>query len=192
MKTMELQARVIGRVDERFSHGEKLEMRKLGVLDEEGNILGLEPVPAQVERRPIEARQVLNEAYDYGLPSSFTRGLAVRIETGQQILWLSGTASIDEQGETVHVGDLRAQIWRTYRNLTSLLESEGATWHDVVRTSCYLRDIERDYDEFNRTRTLFFECFGISPLPASTGIQARLCRSDLLVEIELFGIVKGP
>jgi enamine deaminase RidA (YjgF/YER057c/UK114 family) len=190
METMELSARVIGQVDEDFSQAARLEMRKLGILDEEGNILALEPIPAQVERHPIEAPQVLNEAYDYSLPSSFTRGLGVRIESGQQILWLSGTASIDEQGETVHAGDLRAQTWRTYRNLNTLLQSEGATWHDVVRTTCYLRDIERDYDEFNRTRTLFFQCFGINPLPASTGIQARLCRSDLLVEIELFAIVK--
>ena len=166
-------------------------MRELGVLDNEGNILALAPLPPQVERRPIEAREILNEAYDYSLPSSFTRGLAVRIESGQEILWLSGTASIDEHGETVYAGDLRAQIWRTYRNLSRLLESEGATWHDVVRTSCYLRDIERDYDEFNRMRTLFFQCLGISPLPASTGIQARLCRSDLLIEIELFAVVKG-
>ena len=191
METAALEARVIGRVDENYSQAAKLEMRMLGVLDEDGNILGLAPVPAQVARQPIESLEVLNEAYDYALPSSFTRGLSVRIEAGQQILWLSGTASIDDRGETVYPGDLRAQIWRTYRNLNSLLVSEGATWHDVVRTSCYLRDIERDYDEFNRMRTLFFECFAISPLPASTGIQARLCRSDLLIEIELFAIVKG-
>ena len=42
--------------------------------------------------------------------------------------------------------DFRAQLRRTYDNITGLLESEGATWHDVVRTTCYLRDIERDYD----------------------------------------------
>lgn len=191
MDTMEVEARVIGQADEQFSAAEKIEMRKLGILDDADNILGLAPSPAQVERFPVEAKDVLNEAYSYSLPSSFTRGLGVRIESGQQILWLSGTASINEEGETVYAGDFRAQLWRTYRNLTQLLESEGATWHDVVRTSCYLRDIERDYDEFNRIRTLFFNCFGVSPLPASTGIQARLCRSDLLIEIELFAIVKG-
>jgi enamine deaminase RidA (YjgF/YER057c/UK114 family) len=53
-----------------------------------------------------------------------------------------------------------------------------------VRTSCYLRDIERDYDEFNQIRTRFFGEQGLDPLPASTGIQAILCRPDLLIEIE--------
>ena len=166
MTTTELDLETIGRVDSAFSEAERLEMRALGLLDDAGNILARPPVPAQVRRKPIEAADVLNEAYDYPLPSSFTRGLGVRIESGQQILWLSGTASVDDVGETIHVGDFRAQTWRTYRNLTTLLESEGATWHDVVRTSCYLRDIERDYDDFNRIRTLFFECMRVSPLPA--------------------------
>jgi 2-iminobutanoate/2-iminopropanoate deaminase len=191
MEAVGTEATIIGKADETFSKGEKIEMRKLGILDEDDNILSLAPVPAQVARTPIESKDVLNEAYDYCLPSSFTRGLKVKIEAGQQILYLSGTASINEEGDTVYEGDLRAQTWRTYRNLNQLLASEGATWHDVVRTSCYLRDIERDYDEFNKLRTLFFRCFGISPLPASTGIQARLCRSDLLIEIELFAFIKS-
>jgi enamine deaminase RidA (YjgF/YER057c/UK114 family) len=65
-----------------------------------------------------------------------------------------------------------------------LLEAEGATWKDIVRTTCYLRDIERDYAAFNEERTNFFRAQGLDPLPASTGIQAILCRPDLLVEIE--------
>jgi enamine deaminase RidA (YjgF/YER057c/UK114 family) len=73
--------------------------------------------------------------------------------------------------------------------LTRLLADEGASWHDIVRTTCYLRDIERDYDEFNEIRTMFMKSMGLDPLPASTGIQAILCRSDLLVEIEAIAII---
>ncbi len=82
------------------------------------------------------------------------------------------------------MGDFRAQVRRTYHNITELLAAEGATWKDVVRTTCYLRDIERDYAAFNEERTAFFEEQALDPLPASTGIQAILCRPDLLVEIE--------
>lgn len=191
MQVLEAGTAVIGRVEPHWTAAEIEEMRGLGLVNGAGEIVSLAPSPAQVPRRAIHAQDVLNEAYDYPLPSSFTRGLAVRIESGQQILWLSGTASVDELGATVHTGDFRAQTWRTYRNLSRLLESEGATWHDVVRTTCYLRDIERDYDDFNRIRTLFFQAQGISPLPASTGIQVRLCRSDLLIEIEAFAVVQG-
>ena len=192
--TLEMTGRkrtVVGRVDATFSEAEQAEMRALGLLDDEGQILALAPAEPQVARRVVSAPDVLNEAFAYELPSSFSRGLTVEVKSGQKIVWLSGTASIDDSGRTVHTGDFRAQLWRTFRNLTRLLVAEGATWDDIVRTTCYLRDIERDYDEFNKVRTLFFRCMGISPLPASTGIQARLCRSDLLIEIEAFAMLAG-
>ncbi len=134
-----------------------------------------------IEKRAITNLNVLNEAYDYG--SAFSRGM--RVDLGKfVVLFISGTASIDDQGRTLYVGDLRSQVRRTYDNITALLESEGATWKDIVRTTCYLRDIERDYQAFNEERTQFYKEQGLNPVPASTGIQAILCRPDLLVEIE--------
>ncbi len=140
----------------------------------------------RVPRRAISAPGALNEAPAYG--SAFSRGLRVELP-GAAMLLISGTASVDERGATVHVGDFGAQTWRTYRNITALLEAEGASWKDVVRTTCYLRDIERDYAQFNRIRTEFYAQQGLDPLPASTGIQAILCRPDLLVEIEAMAIL---
>jgi enamine deaminase RidA (YjgF/YER057c/UK114 family) len=153
-------------------------------------IPGVDPVPgrSRISMRAITAPDVLNEAYDYSLPSSFSRGLCIALP-GATMLLLSGTASVDEQGYTVHPGDFEAQCLRTFRNLTQLLVAESASWHDIVRTTCYLRDIERDYDRFNEIRTMFMTTLGLDPLPASTGIQARLCRSDLLIEIEAIAIL---
>lgn len=144
---------------------------------------------APIEKRPITNHDVLNEAFAYARPSSFSRGM--RIDIGNVvILLISGTASIDEKGETVHVGDFRAQMRRTLNNITGLLAAEGATWKDIVRTTCYLRDIDRDYKEFNEERTAFYQQQGLDPLPASTGIQAKLCRPELLVEIEAIAMFK--
>jgi enamine deaminase RidA (YjgF/YER057c/UK114 family) len=144
----------------------------------------------RVAKRAISAPDVLNEAHAYARPSSFSRGMRLELP-GASLLFLSGTASIDEHGATVHEGDFAAQCLRTYRNLTRLLEVEGADWRDVVRTTCYLRDIERDYALFNLLRTWFVARAGCDPLPASTAIQARLCRSDLLVEIEAIAVLAG-
>jgi 2-iminobutanoate/2-iminopropanoate deaminase len=144
-----------------------------------------------VEKRAITNLKVLNEAYDYKKPSSFARGMRIDLN-GLTILLISGTASIDESGRSVHIGDFRAQLRRTYRNITGLLESEGATWHDIVRTTCYLRDIERDYEAFNEERTAFFQEQGLDPVPASTGIQAILCRPELLIEIEAIAMFRTP
>jgi 2-iminobutanoate/2-iminopropanoate deaminase len=181
---------------ESLSEGEREELMALGILSGRGEVTPMSPRGASGRHhshmacQAISAPAVLNEAYDYAKPSSFSRGL--RLDLGAcTLLLISGTASVDEEGKTTHIGDFRAQCWRTYRNITELLTSEGATWNDIIRTTCYLRDIERDYKDFNEVRTMFFRWLGLDPLPASTGIQARLCREDLLVEIEAMALFKN-
>jgi enamine deaminase RidA (YjgF/YER057c/UK114 family) len=144
---------------------------------------------APIQKRAMTNHGVLNEAYAYAKPSSFSRGMRIDLN-GLTILLISGTASIDEHGKSVHIGDFRAQMRRTLDNITGLLESEGCTWHDIVRTTCYLRDIDRDYEAFNEERTAFFKAQGLDPLPASTGIEAKLCRPELLVEIEAIAMFR--
>ena len=179
----------------KLTDGEREEMVKLGILTEENQIKDYNFPSIHVERPPIEkfavhAPEVLNEAYCYQKPSSFSRALKLEIG-GQKILLISGTASVNDEGKAEHIGDFNAQTWRTYRNITKLLDAEDMTWHDVVRTTNYLRDIERDYSEFNKIRTSFYQWLGLDPLPASTGIQARLCWETLLVEIEAIAVSKS-
>jgi 2-iminobutanoate/2-iminopropanoate deaminase len=179
----------------KLTDGERTEMKKLGILSDENKIIESVYPSVHNERPPIEkhmvhAPKVINEAYNYQKPSSFSRALRFDIG-GYKVLLVSGTASVNEEGKADHTGDFKAQLWRTYRNITNLLAAEGMTWHDVVRTTNYLRDIERDYAEFNKIRTTFFQWMNLDPLPASTGVQARLCWETLLVEIEVYAICKS-
>lgn len=177
---------------EKLTDGEREEMRRLGILSSKNEISEYEYPEIHYDRPPIakhavHAPQIINEAYDYKKPSSFSR--ALRMDFGNtKVLLISGTASVNEEGKPEHIGDFKAQLWRTYNNITNLLAAEDMTWHDVVRTTNYLRDIERDYTEFNKIRTTFFSWLGLDPLPASTGIQARLCWETLLVEIEAIAV----
>jgi 2-iminobutanoate/2-iminopropanoate deaminase len=179
----------------KLTDGERIEMKKLGILSDGNKIVSSVYPSLHDERPPIEkhvvhAPQVLNEAYNYQKPSSFSRALRLDFG-GHKVLLISGTASVNEEGKPEHIGDFKAQLWRTYRNITNLLEAEEMSWHDVVRTTNYLRDIERDYAEFNKIRTSFFQWLKLDPLPASTGIQARLCWETLLIEIEVYAICKS-
>lgn len=179
-------------IDASLSAGEEEELLAMGIISSSGSILpgSASSYPegySYLEKHAIKAERVLNEATSYG--SAFARGL--RLELGNyKLLIISGTASVDDEGETIHKGDFKAQCWRTYRNISNLLDAEGASWKDIVKTTCYLRDIERDYDEFNDVRNAFFEWHQLDPLPASVGIQARLCREDLLIEIEAVALLK--
>jgi enamine deaminase RidA (YjgF/YER057c/UK114 family) len=159
-------------------------------MDLDGVIAELEGA-ATISKRAMRAPEALNEAYCYARPSAFSRGIRIDLDR-LTILLISGTASVDEHGASVHVGDFRGQCRRTFHNITALLASEGATWKDVVRTTCYLRDIDRDYAAFNEERTAFYRSQVLDPLPASTGIEAKLCRPELLVEIEAIAMFKRP
>lgn len=174
-----------------YSEAEKAERRALKLPACEPSPAGLiKPIVRGrkvIAKRAVKAPAVLNEAAEYG--SAFTRGLRIELPGGVTQILISGTASVGENGDTLYEYDFRAQLWRTFHNITRLLDSEGATWHDIVRTTCYLRDIERDYREFNSVRNEFYSALGLEPFPASTAIQARICRSDLLVEIEAIALL---
>jgi enamine deaminase RidA (YjgF/YER057c/UK114 family) len=179
----------------KLTDAEKVEMKKLGLLSDNNKITESVYPSVHSDRPPIEkhvvhAPQTINEAYNYEKPSSFSRALRLDFG-GYKVVLISGTASVNEEGQPEHIGDFKAQLWRTYVNITNLLEAEGMTWHDVVRTTNYLRDIERDYGEFNKIRTTFYQWLNLDPLPAATGIQARLCWETLLVEIEVYAICKS-
>jgi enamine deaminase RidA (YjgF/YER057c/UK114 family) len=129
---------------------------------------------------------MLNESIEYG--KSFSRGM--RVELGDFVLIeISGTASVDNEGKTYCPDNFKAQVKRTYDNITALLESEGADWHDVVKTRCYIKDMKY-YGEFNEYRNAFYKEQQLDPFPASVGVQAVLCRPDLLVEIEATAIIR--
>jgi enamine deaminase RidA (YjgF/YER057c/UK114 family) len=139
-------------------------------------------------KRPISEPRVLNEAFHYEKPVPFTRGMRVELP-GASMIFISGTSSVNEEGKSIHVGDIEAQSRRTFTNIDALLAAEGADWKDVARTTCYLRDMSRDYEPFNKVRMAFYREKGLEPLPASTCIQATICREDLLVEVEAIAIV---
>lgn len=141
----------------------------------------------RVLKTPMANRAVLNEASEYPRKVSFARGM--RVQLGDFVmLFISGTASVGAEGESLHPGNVRAQSVRTFNNIKGLLESEGADWHDVVRTTCYLADF-RYYDEFNQVRNAFYTEEQLNPLPASTCVQACICRPELLVEIEAIAVI---
>jgi len=122
----------------------------------------------------------LNEAWTYG--AEFSRGLRV-VDANKVTLHVSGTASIDEGGRTVHVGDLPAQVERMLRNIETLLSAQGATFGDVVSAIAYLKR-PADAPAF---RSLL-DARGFAGFPCAL-VEAPLCRPELLCEIEAVALL---
>ena len=130
----------------------------------------------------------MEEAYNYEKPSAFSRGMAVKIRPDTEMFFVSGTASVGENGETLHKGDFKKQTERMFENITGILGKEGLSWKNVVKTTIYIRDIDRDYEQFNVIRKEFYDKMGLQVYPASVCVEAKICRNDLLVEMELIAI----
>ena len=57
----------------------------------------------------------------------------------KQILFISGTASVNEHGETIHINDIRRQIERMLINVRELLKPHGAAFANVAQVITYLK-----------------------------------------------------
>jgi len=104
-----------------------------------------------------------------------------------EFIFISGTASVNEKRESVHTGDFKSQVYKTYENIESLLTEANATFKDVVSMTIYLKDMKQ-YEVFNEIRDSFFKKKNLVFIPASTCVEAALCRPELLVEISAIAL----
>ncbi len=139
-------------------------------------ISGLQP--AQVTY--LRALDHLSPTNVYGV--TFERGTAIHYRDRTHLI-ISGTASIDERGEILHLGDVDKQLRRTLENVEALLAEGGATGADMCHWIVYLRD----GSDAPRVRAQMRERFGEAPM---VFVRAPVCRPGWLVEIE--GIAAIP
>ena len=137
-------------------------------------ITGIEPEQQQY----LYALTHLNRTIEYGV--TFERGTRVKFGDRSH-LYISGTASIDNKGDVLHVGDVRKQTLRMWENVEKLLEEGGATFDDVAQIIVYLRDVA-DYELVSQ---MFAERFPDTPYVITL---APVCRPTWLIEMECIAI----
>jgi enamine deaminase RidA (YjgF/YER057c/UK114 family) len=125
----------------------------------------------------------LNEAWSYGV--DFSRGLRFA-DANKVTLYVSGTASIDEAGRTVHPGNFEAQVDRMLDNIASLLAQQGATFGNLVSGVTYLRNPSDAPVLRSRCHQRGFDGF-----PCAL-VKASLCRPELLCETEVVAMLPLP
>jgi chorismate lyase / 3-hydroxybenzoate synthase len=117
-------------------------------------------------------RQV--SAYDYPPEYGPKSPSFSRLTVWRDTVFVSGTSSVVGHA-TVHRGDIDAQLDETLRNIEIVLARTGKTIADVVAAKTYLRRAD-DYELVSSRLQRVF--------PANLYLEADICRSDLLVEIE--------
>jgi enamine deaminase RidA (YjgF/YER057c/UK114 family) len=99
-------------------------------------------------------------------------------------IFISGTASIDADGEVVHRGDVGRQLDRALENVQALLKAGSAGLADMSHLLVYLRDPS----DFARVEGRLAEQFAGVPVAI---VQGAVCRPEWLVEIEGIAIAKN-
>ena len=109
--------------------------------------------------------------------------LSQAIQMGNAI-YVSGQVAIDEAGEIVGKGDMKAQTRQVFENLETVLGSAGASLSDVVKITVFITDISR----LMETHEVRAEVLP-DPPPASTAVEVKaLAFPDLLIEIEAVAV----
>lgn len=121
-------------------------------------------------------------AFRYG--SAFARAMNLREPGCTQIL-VSGTASIDDQGESIFLGNAREQIRKTIEVVAGLVSREGATLQDICKATAFFKN-EKDIDVY---REVIAE-FGLENMPAVC-VVADVCRDELLFELDAVAVIES-
>jgi len=99
------------------------------------------------------------------------------------LVFCSGQLGVDPAtGELVRDG-VEAQAAQAIRNLEALLAAAGCTLADVVKTTCFLADIN-DFQKFNAVYAPFWP----DPPPARSTFQVAALPRGAQVEIEAIAV----
>ena len=121
----------------------------------------------------------LNPTYEYGV--SFERGTYVDYGDRRHV-FISGTASINNKGEIMYLGDVRKQTERMWENVETLLKEADCGFEHVGHLLVYLRDIA----DYTVVKDMFDKRFPNIP---KVFLLAPVCRPGWLVEMECMAIL---
>jgi enamine deaminase RidA (YjgF/YER057c/UK114 family) len=124
---------------------------------------------------PISHSPRQDQSFNYG--SAFSRGMVLEVE-GRRTVHVSGTASINSAGASIHIGNAELQSLETMMCVAAILEEQGGSLANITSATLFCKNREA-WEAWNRVSRLL-------QVPAFPRIcvLADVCRHDLLVEME--------
>ena len=93
-------------------------------------------------------------------------------------LFVSGQIAIDPTTGDIVTGDIEAQTDRVLKNITAIIEAAGMSLQNVVKCTCFLKDMN-DFLKFNAVYETYFGQI----LPARETVEVARLPKDVLVEV---------
>ena len=135
-------------------------------------------VSGNFSQRYLYGATHLNPTWEYGV--TFERGVKVDF-AGKSHTLISGTASIDNKGRVLHIGDVASQTMRMIENVEVLLAEARSGWKSVKQILVYLRNAK----DYRVIAPIFEKRFPDIPFIITL---APVCRPDWLIEMECMAV----
>lgn len=100
------------------------------------------------------------------------------------MLFASGQIALDPQTGKMVGSTIQEQTERVMKNVMGLLEAAGTDLDHVVKTTCFLDDIN-DFAAFNEVYAQYFK----STLPARSAVGVAALPKGALVEVEVIAAI---
>lgn len=102
------------------------------------------------------------------------------------LVYTSGQIAINPATGNVEATDIEGQSRQVMKNLEAVLAAAGCTFANVVKTTCFLKDVAKDFAAFN---AIYAEALGDSK-PARSCVGVAELPKGVLVEVEVIAVIE--
>lgn len=99
------------------------------------------------------------------------------------MLYTSGQIALDPATGEIVGDDIKAQAEQVMKNLAAVLSEAGTSQENVIKTTCFLKDMG-DFGAFNEVYGAFF-----TEKPARSCVAVKTLPKDVLCEVEVIAVL---
>ncbi|MBQ8687549.1 MAG: RidA family protein [Ruminococcus sp.] len=102
------------------------------------------------------------------------------------LVYTSGQIAINPETGSVEASDIEGQSRQVMQNLEAVLAAAGCSFANVVKTTCFLKDVAKDFTAFN---AIYAEALGDCK-PARSCVGVAELPKGVLVEVEAIAVIE--
>ncbi len=119
----------------------------------------------------------MKTVYTKNAPDAIGPNSQAKVTSG--LVFTSGQIAIDPKTGNVEKNDIKGQTEQICENIKAILEEAGTDLDNVVKTTCYLYDMN-DFADFNDVYAKYF-----TTKPARSCVAVKSLPKNVLAEIEV-------
>jgi len=98
----------------------------------------------------------------------------------EKLIFTSGQIALDAQTMEIVEGGIKEQTRQVMENLKAVLEEGNSSYDNVLKTNCYLSDM----DNFAAFNEIYGEYFKAEDAPARATVAVKTLPKNVLVEVD--------